>query len=117
FFFSSRRRHTISKRDWSSDVCSSDLPSSFLPEEDQGVFLTMIQLPAGATQERTQKVLDQVTDYYLKNEKANVESVFTVNGFSFSGQAQNAGMAFVSLKPWEERNSDENSAEAVINRS
>ena len=63
------------------------LPSSFLPEEDQGVFLTMIQLPAGATQERTQKVLDQVTDYYLKNEKANVESVFTVNGFSFSGQA------------------------------
>ena len=52
----------------------------------------MIQLPAGATQERTQKVLDQVTDYYLKNEKANVESVFTVNGFSFSGQAQNAGV-------------------------
>ncbi|EPZ2210885.1 multidrug efflux RND transporter permease subunit AcrF [Escherichia coli] len=93
------------------------LPSSFLPEEDQGVFLTMIQLPAGATQERTQKVLDQVTDYYLKNEKANVESVFTVNGFSFSGQAQNAGMAFVSLKPWEERNSDENSAEAVIHRA
>lgn len=77
----------------------------------------MIQLPAGATQERTQKVLDQVTDYYLKNEKANVESVFTVNGFSFSGQAQNAGMAFVSLKPWEERNSDENSAEAVIHRA
>ena len=70
----------------------------------------MIQLPAGATQERTQKVLDQVTDYYLKNEKANVESAFTVNGFSFSGQAQNAGMAFVSLKPWEERNGDENSA-------
>ncbi|MGU0160700.1 efflux RND transporter permease subunit [Escherichia coli] len=57
-------------------------------------------------------MLDQVTDYYLKNEKANVESVFTVNGFSFSGQAQNAGMAFVSLKPWEERNGDENSAEA-----
>ncbi len=77
----------------------------------------MIQLPAGATQERTQKVLDQVTDYYLKNEKANVESVFTVNGFSFSGQAQNAGMAFVSLKPWEERNGDENSAEAVIHRA
>lgn len=92
------------------------LPSSFLPEEDQGVFLTMIQLPAGATQERTQKVLDQVTDYYLKNEKANVESVFTVNGFSFSG-AQNAGMAFVSLKPWEERSGDENSAEAVIHRA
>ncbi|ECD2578310.1 efflux RND transporter permease subunit [Salmonella enterica subsp. enterica serovar Stanley] len=93
------------------------LPTSFLPEEDQGVFLTMIQLPSGATQERTQKVLDQVTHYYLNNEKSNVESVFTVNGFSFSGQGQNSGMAFVSLKPWEERNGEENSVEAVIARA
>ncbi|ECG8591241.1 efflux RND transporter permease subunit [Salmonella enterica subsp. salamae] len=93
------------------------LPTSFLPEEDQGVFLTMIQLPSGATQERTQKVLDQVTHYYLNNEKANVESVFTVNGFSFSGQGQNSGMAFVSLKPWEERSGEENSVEAVIGRA
>ncbi|EAM8769399.1 efflux RND transporter permease subunit [Salmonella enterica] len=93
------------------------LPTSFLPEEDQGVFLTMIQLPSGATQERTQKVLDQVTHYYLNNEKANVESVFTVNGFSFGGQGQNSGMAFVSLKPWEERNGEENSVEAVIARA
>ncbi|EKE8944387.1 efflux RND transporter permease subunit [Salmonella enterica subsp. enterica serovar Infantis] len=93
------------------------LPTSFLPEEDQGVFLTMIQLPSGATQERTQKVLDQVTHYYLNNEKANVESVFTVNGFSFSGQGQNSGMAFVSLKPWGERNGEENSVEAVIARA
>ncbi|ECB6928300.1 efflux RND transporter permease subunit [Salmonella enterica subsp. enterica serovar Heidelberg] len=93
------------------------LPTSFLPEEDQGVFLTMIQLPSGATQERTQKVLDQVTHYYLNNEKANVESVFTVNGFSFSGQGQNSGMAFVSLKPWEERNGEENSVEAIIARA
>ncbi|EJV7339183.1 efflux RND transporter permease subunit [Salmonella enterica subsp. enterica serovar Johannesburg] len=93
------------------------LPTSFLPEEDQGVFLTMIQLPSGATQERTQKVLDQVTHYYLNNEKANVESVFTVNGFGFSGQGQNSGMAFVSLKPWEERNGEENSVEAVIARA
>ncbi|HHX9847596.1 TPA: efflux RND transporter permease subunit [Salmonella bongori] len=93
------------------------LPTSFLPEEDQGVFLTMIQLPSGATQERTQKVLDQVTHYYLNNEKANVKSVFTVNGFSFSGQGQNSGMAFVSLKPWEERSGEKNSAEAVIARA
>lgn len=93
------------------------LPTSFLPEEDQGVFLTMIQLPSGATQERTQKVLDQVTHYYLNNEKVNVESVFTVNGFSFSGQGQNSGMAFVSLKPWEDRSGEENSVEAVIARA
>lgn len=93
------------------------LPTSFLPEEDQGVFMTMIQLPAGATQERTQKVLDQVTQYYLTNEKANVESVFTVNGFSFSGQGQNSGLAFVRLKPWDERSGEENSVEAVIARA
>lgn len=93
------------------------LPTSFLPEEDQGVFMTMIQLPAGATQERTQKVLDQVTQYYMTNEKANVESVFTVNGFSFSGQGQNSGLAFVSLKPWDERSGEENSVEAVIARA
>ena len=93
------------------------LPTSFLPDEDQGVFLTMVQLPAGATQERTQKVLDSVSDYYLQKEKANVESVFTVNGFSFSGQGQNSGMAFVSLKPWEERSGSENGVEAIIKRA
>ena len=79
------------------------LPSSFLPDEDQGVFLSMAQLPAGATQERTQKVLDEMTDYYLTKEKANVESVFAVNGFGFAGRGQNTGIAFVSLKDWSER--------------
>jgi multidrug efflux pump len=84
------------------------LPSSFLPDEDQGVFLTMAQLPAGATQERTQKVLDEVTKYYLENEKDNVNSVFTVNGFGFSGRGQNTGLAFVSLKGWDERPGEKN---------
>ncbi|MBV7405399.1 multidrug efflux RND transporter permease subunit AcrB [Enterobacter sp. ENT03] len=93
------------------------LPSSFLPDEDQGVFLTMVQLPAGATQERTQKVLDEVTDYYLKNEKANVNSVFAVNGFGFAGRGQNTGIAFVSLKDWGERPGDENKVEAITGRA
>ena len=93
------------------------LPSSFLPDEDQGVFLTMAQLPAGATQERTQKVLDEVTDYYLTKEKANVNSVFTVNGFGFSGRGQNTGIAFVSLKNWDERPGDENKVEAITGRA
>ncbi|TNV21752.1 efflux RND transporter permease subunit [Buttiauxella sp. B2] len=93
------------------------LPTSFLPEEDQGVFMTMVQLPAGATQERTQKVLDQITNYYLKTEKANVESVFTVNGFSYSGQGQNSGLAFISLKPWEERVGKENAVGAIVERA
>ncbi|EKM0364071.1 efflux RND transporter permease subunit [Cronobacter turicensis] len=93
------------------------LPTSFLPEEDQGVFMTMVQLPSGATQARTQQVLDQVTHYYLNDEKANVDSVFTVSGFSFSGQGQNAGIAFISLKPWEERPGHENSVGAIVSRA
>lgn len=93
------------------------LPSSFLPDEDQGVFLTMAQLPAGATQERTQKVLDEVTDYYLNDEKANVNSVFSVNGFGFSGRGQNTGIAFVSLKNWDERAGEENKVPAIAGRA
>ncbi|WNN49458.1 multidrug efflux RND transporter permease subunit AcrB [Siccibacter colletis] len=93
------------------------LPSSFLPEEDQGVFLTMVQLPAGASQERTQKVLDEVTQYYLEKEKANVNSVFAVNGFGFAGRGQNTGIAFVSLKNWDEREGDENKVGAITGRA
>lgn len=93
------------------------LPTSFLPEEDQGVFMTMVQLPAGATQARTQKVLDKVTDYYLHDEKANVDSVLTVNGFSFSGQGQNSGLAFISLKPWEERSGKANAVGGIVERA
>lgn len=93
------------------------LPTSFLPDEDQGVFMTMVQLPVGSTQPQTQNVLDQLTDYYLDKEKNNVESVFTVNGFSFSGQGQNSGLAFVSLKPWADRTGNENSAQSIIGRA
>ncbi|WP_324723098.1 efflux RND transporter permease subunit [Lelliottia sp. JS-SCA-14] len=93
------------------------LPTSFLPEEDQGVFMTMVQLPAGATQTRTQQILDQVQQYYQTKEKANVESVFTVNGFSFSGQGQNSGIAFISLKPWDQRPGAENSVGAIVGRA
>ena len=93
------------------------LPSSFLPDEDQGVFMTMVQLPAGATQERTQKVLNEVTHYYLTKEKNNVESVFAVNGFGFAGRGQNTGIAFVSLKDWADRPGDENKVEAITTRA
>ncbi|EHM48289.1 MAG: multidrug efflux RND transporter permease subunit AcrB [Yokenella regensburgei] len=93
------------------------LPSSFLPDEDQGVFMNMVQMPAGATQERTQKVLDQVSDYYLTKEKDNVNSVFTVNGFGFAGRGQNAGIAFVSMKDWSQREGKENKVEAITERA
>jgi len=93
------------------------LPSSFLPEEDQGLLLAQAQLPAGATQERTQKVLDQVTDYFLTQEKDSVKSVFTVNGFGFAGRGQNTGIAFVSLKPWDERTSADMKVPAIAGRA
>ena len=92
-------------------------PTSFLPEEDQGVFMTTAQLPSGATMVNTTKVLQQVTDYYLTKEKNNVQSVFTVGGFGFSGQGQNNGLAFISLKPWSERVGEENSVTAIIQRA
>ncbi|MDU4941684.1 MAG: efflux RND transporter permease subunit [Mixta calida] len=93
------------------------LPTSFLPEEDQGLLLAQAQLPAGATQERTQKVLDQVSHYFLTKEKASVQSVFTVNGFGFAGRGQNTGIAFVSLKPWDERGGSENKVPAIAGRA
>lgn len=92
------------------------LPSSFLPEEDQGVFLAMVQLPPGSTQEQTQAVLDEVNTYFHTKEERNVESVFTVGGFSFAGQGQNMGLAFVVLKNWSERKGDENHVEAIVGR-
>ncbi|CAX58567.1 Acriflavine resistance protein B [Erwinia billingiae Eb661] len=93
------------------------LPTSFLPEEDQGLLLAQAQLPAGATQERTEKVLDQVTDYFLTKENDNVKSVFTVNGFGFAGRGQNTGIAFVSLKPWDERSGAANKVDGIAGRA
>ena len=93
------------------------LPTSFLPEEDQGLLLAQAQLPAGATQERTQKVLDEVSHYFLTKEKASVQSVFTVNGFGFAGRGQNTGIAFVSLKPWDERDGADNKVPAIAGRA
>ncbi|OCQ52534.1 Multidrug efflux pump subunit AcrB [Photorhabdus australis subsp. thailandensis] len=98
-------------------VMFTRLPSSFLPEEDQGVLLTMVQLPAGATQEQTQKVLDEVNHYFSTEEKDRVVSVFTVSGFGFSGQGQNTGLAFMSLKDWSERPGAENKVPAIVARA
>ena len=93
------------------------LPTSFLPEEDQGVLATQAILPAGATQERTQKVLDIITDHYLHDEKSNVANVLTVNGYGFAGRGQNVGIAFVGLKDWSERPGDDNKVTAIVQRA
>ncbi|MET0705677.1 MAG: efflux RND transporter permease subunit, partial [Tardiphaga sp.] len=93
------------------------LPSSFLPDEDQGTVITLIQLPVGATSGRTLDVIKQVEAHYLGNEKDKVQGVFAVNGFSFAGQGQNVGLAFVSLKPFGERSEDALSAQSVVARA
>ncbi|HEX5694363.1 MAG TPA: efflux RND transporter permease subunit, partial [Arenimonas sp.] len=90
------------------------VPSSFLPDEDQGVAFTIVQTPVGATQQRTQKVMEQVEKHYLENEADIIESTFAVQGFSFAGSGQNNGMVFVKLKDWEERPGDEASVDAMV---
>jgi len=92
------------------------LPGSFLPEEDQGYFINMIQLPAGATQERTLEVVKQVEDFYLKQTDV-VDHVIGVVGFSFFGRGQNSALAFVRLKDWDERKGPDNAAGAIIRRA
>lgn len=93
------------------------LPTSFLPEEDQGILFTQIQLPTGATQERTLKVIEQVEDHFMNSEKDNVASVFAVAGFSFGGNGQNTGIAFVRLKDWALRKDVSQKAPAVAGRA
>lgn len=93
------------------------LPSSFLPQEDQGILITAVQLPVGATQDRTIHVLDQVREYYQTKEKDAVEGVFTAAGFGFGGQGQNVGLAFVRLKSFAERKAKNLSASAVSMRA
>ena len=91
------------------------LPASFLPQEDQGNLIVNIQLPPGATQQRTVSVIKQVEDFMLK--QPEVQSMVGVLGFSFSGQGQNAGLAFVTLKDYEERQGASKSASAVAGRA
>ncbi|HED2335202.1 TPA: efflux RND transporter permease subunit [Serratia liquefaciens] len=93
------------------------LPTGFLPNEDQGVVMVQYTLPAGATDARTSAVSDAVKDYFLTDEKANVSTIFTINGFGFSGSGQNAGMAFVSLKDWSQRPGNANTADAIAKRA
>ncbi len=90
------------------------IPTGFLPDEDQGTVYAIIQLPPGATQERTLEVIKQVERHLLEDQKEAVESVLTVAGFSFAGGGQNAGMAFIKLRPWDERNRDDLQINAII---
>ncbi|NLF32823.1 MAG: efflux RND transporter permease subunit, partial [Planctomycetes bacterium] len=93
------------------------MPSSYLPDEDQGILLTQIILPTGSTMEQTNAVAEEVRQYFLQQEKDAVESCMTIAGAGFSGRAQNNSMVFVKLRDWEQRDRAELRAKAVAARA
>jgi len=97
-------------------VLFTRLPSSFLPDEDQGVLFSQVLAPVGATQERTLQSMEKLERHFLEEEAEAVDSVFSVQGFSFGGSGQNNGMAFIKLKDWDERKSPELAAKAIAAR-
>ncbi len=93
------------------------IPGGFLPDEDQGVLFVQVSAPPGAASGRTAEVLKDVTDYMHNEESASVETVLTVNGFSFGGRGQNSGVAFVKLKDWSKRPGAANRVQALAGRA
>jgi multidrug efflux pump len=93
------------------------LPTAFLPDEDQGFIVCQVQLPAGATRERTLQVIEQMEKHFLEKEAKTVESLITVAGFSFAGRGQNMGLAFVRLKDWHLRETPDLKAKAIAGRA
>ncbi|WP_119679394.1 efflux RND transporter permease subunit [Indioceanicola profundi] len=93
------------------------MPTSFLPTEDRGQLMVVYTAPPGATQERTRETTYAVEKHFLETEKEAVEGLFTINGFSFAGRGQNMGLAFVRLRPWEEREGAALKADAVAGRA
>jgi len=93
------------------------LPSSYVPEEDQGILLAQVMLPAGATLEQTGGVLDQVQQHFLEKESEAVDSCMTISGVGFSGHAQTNGIVFVKLKDWHLRKRSDLKAQAIAERA
>jgi len=93
------------------------LPTAFLPDEDQGFLICQVQLPAGATQERTIQALHKIEKHFMENENKTVEGVITVAGFSFAGRGQNMGLAWVKLKHWDLRKTPDLKAPAIAGRA
>ncbi|QDI07527.1 Acriflavine resistance protein B [Klebsiella electrica] len=93
------------------------LPTSFLPQEDRGMFLTSVQLPSGATQQQTLKVVQKVEDYFFSHEQANVASIFATVGSGPGGNGQNVARMFIRLKDWDERDAKTGTSFAIIERA
>ncbi|WP_370317786.1 efflux RND transporter permease subunit [Pseudoalteromonas sp.] len=95
----------------------SQLPSAFLPDEDQGILFNQVSLPAGATTEQTLKVVEKMEHHFLEEQSEAVKSIFTVTGFSFAGSGQNAAIGFVGLKHWDERQRPDLTVGAVAGKA
>nr|WP_321401053.1 efflux RND transporter permease subunit [uncultured Desulfobacter sp.] len=93
------------------------IPTGFLPDEDQGMMMTMVSAPPGATMERTQQSVNKVEDYFLDQEKENVKTLFTVVGYSHSGRGQNVAMGFLNLTDWSQRHRPDQKAAAIAGRA
>jgi hydrophobe/amphiphile efflux-1 (HAE1) family protein len=93
------------------------IPQSFLPDEDQGILFAQVTTPPGATVERAEKVLADMTDYFLNDEKQAIDGAFTVSGYSFAGRGQTSGVLFVRLKPWADRPGARNRVQAIVDRA
>ncbi|MCX8023506.1 MAG: efflux RND transporter permease subunit [Syntrophorhabdaceae bacterium] len=93
------------------------MPTSYVPEEDQGILLTQVMLPTGSTLEQTKAVVNEVQRYYMEKEKDTVESCMTISGIGFSGRGQTNGMVFVKLKEWKLRNRPEHKVNAIAERA
>jgi hydrophobe/amphiphile efflux-1 (HAE1) family protein len=93
------------------------LPTSYVPDEDQGILLAQIMLPTGATLEQTQKVVSDVGRHFQENEKEGVESCMTITGIGFSGRIQTNGMVFIKLKDWKLRNRPDLRVKAIAERA
>ena len=93
------------------------IPTSFLPDEDQGIIFAQVTAPPGATLGRTQKSLEAMRDYFLHDEKDAVQGVFTVAGFNFAGRGQGSGLVFVRMKPWGDRPGAKNRVQAIAHRA
>src|SRR5690606_34821373 len=93
------------------------IPTSFMPDEDAGAMLGIVQTPPGGTRERTEAALAKARDYFMNEESELVDGVLTVAGFSFAGVGQNMGLIFVRLKPWEERGERGQDVQSIAQRA
>ena len=90
------------------------VPTGFVPDEDQGYFIIVMQAPSGASLEYTKGIGNQVA--HMLSDVSEAEGTFSIAGFGFSGSTSNQGLIFVPLKPFSQRKGDQHTATAIVNR-